>query len=145
MPDPEAPITATTSPAATPIRTAPRRPGTPADVAEVWRHAPIAGLPAHREGLGMSLLAAAACGRPAVAADVPGCREAVQHAVTGLLVPGRDPPALADALAGLAGDAVRRRAMGAAARIRVAARFGLPAVQTALVALCARRLRSPPG
>ncbi len=82
------------------------------DVAGVWRQSHIAVLPSHREGLGMSVLEAAACGRPAVASDVPGCREAVQHGVTGLLVPGRDPPALAAALAGLAGDGDRRRAMG---------------------------------
>jgi glycosyltransferase involved in cell wall biosynthesis len=114
--------------------------GPTADVPGVWRAAHIAVLPSHREGLGMSVLEAAACGRPAVATDVPGCREAVEHGVTGLLVPARDPAALADALATLAGDAERRRAMGAAARARVEARFGLPAVRRELVALYARRL-----
>jgi len=112
------------------------------DVAGVWRQSHIAVLPSHREGLGMSILEAAACGRPAVASDVPGCREAVQHGVTGLLVPWRDPPALAAALARLAGDGDRRRAMGSVARTRVEARFGLPAVSAAVVALCAGRLGS---
>lgn len=112
------------------------------DVAGVWRAAHLAVLPSHREGLGMSVLEAAACGRPAVAADVPGCREAVEHGVTGLLVPARDPVALAEALAGLAADAARRRALGTAARARVEARFGLPAVQATLAALYRRRLGS---
>jgi len=112
------------------------------DVAGVWRSSHVAVLPSHREGLGMSVLEAAACGRPAVAADVPGCREAVQHGVTGLLVPPRDPSALAGALASLAADPVRRRVLGAAARARVEARFGLPAVRAALAGLYARRLET---
>ena len=110
------------------------------DVAAVWRAAHLAVLPSHREGLGMSVLEAAACGRAAVATDVPGCREAVEHGVTGLLVPARDPAALADALAALAGDPVRRRAMAAAARSRVEARFGLPSVRAGLIVLYERRL-----
>lgn len=118
--------------------------GPTGDVAAVWRAAHLAVLPSHREGLGMSVLEAAACGRPAVAADVPGCREAVEHGVTGLLVPPRDPAALAGALSSLAADGARRRALGAAARARVEARFGLPAVQATLAALYARRIGTGP-
>lgn len=117
-------------------------PGPTADVAGVWRAAHLAVLPSHREGLGMSVLEAAACGRPAVVADVPGCREAVEHGATGLLVPPRDPIALATALAALAGDGRRRRTLGAAARSRVEARFGLPAVRSALERLYERRLET---
>ena len=36
------------------------------------------------------VLEAAACGRPLIAADVPGCREAVRAGETGLLVPPHD-------------------------------------------------------
>lgn len=114
--------------------------GPTGDVAAVWRAAHLAVLPSYREGLGMSVLEAAACGRPAVATDVPGCREAVEHDATGLLVPARDPAALAAALAALAADAPRRRALGASARARVEARFGLPAVRSALAGLYAQRL-----
>ena len=45
---------------------------------------------------------AAACGRPIVATDVPGCREIVRPGETGLLVPVDDAAALADAIALLA-------------------------------------------
>ena len=45
------------------------------DIREVWKRAHIAVLPSRREGLPKSLLEAAACGRPIVATDVPGCRE----------------------------------------------------------------------
>ena len=49
----------------------------------------------------MSLLEAAACGRPLVATDVPGCREIARPGVNALLVPPDDPAALADAIAAL--------------------------------------------
>ncbi len=86
------------------------------DIAEIWANCHIAVLPSYREGLPKSLLEAAACGRPMVATDVPGCREIVRDGVTGLLVPARDAAALATALERLAGDAASRRRMGAAAR-----------------------------
>jgi glycosyltransferase involved in cell wall biosynthesis len=90
--------------------------GERSDIAEVWANSHIAVLPSYREGLPKSLLEAAACGRPMVATDVPGCREIVQDGVTGLSVPPRDAESLASALERLAGDAALRRRMGAAAR-----------------------------
>jgi len=92
-------------------------PGT-RDVPGVWRDSHVGVLPSYREGLPKSLLEAAACGRALVATDVPGCREVVVHGETGLLVPPRDPRALADALQRLAEDAALRRRLGAAARER---------------------------
>ena len=47
-------------------------------IAEIWREAHVAVLPSYREGLPKSLLEAAACARPIVATDVPGCREIVE-------------------------------------------------------------------
>jgi len=69
------------------------------DVRSVWRQAHIAALPSRGgEGIPMSLLEAAACGRPLIATDVPGCREIARPGVNGLLVPPDDPVALAKAL-----------------------------------------------
>lgn len=111
------------------------------DAATVWATAQIAVLPSYREGLPLSLLEAAACGRPMVATDVPGCREVVEHEKTGLLVPPRDPVALADAIARLADDPELRARLGRAARERVLERFTVDRVveQTLAVyrALCA--------
>jgi glycosyltransferase involved in cell wall biosynthesis len=93
------------------------------DMVEVWRDAAIGLLPSYREGMPKSLLEAAACGRPLVATDVPGCRALVTPGVDGLLVPPRDPAALAAALETLARDPLQRRRLGAAARESIAARF----------------------
>jgi glycosyltransferase involved in cell wall biosynthesis len=91
--------------------------GPVADVRAVWRRAAIAMLPStYGEGVPKALLEAAACARPIVASDVPGCREVVRPGDTGLLVPPRDIEGLADAIAALAGDPVRRNAMGRAGR-----------------------------
>jgi glycosyltransferase involved in cell wall biosynthesis len=87
-----------------------------ADIRQVWAAAHIAVLPSRREGLPMSLLEAAACGRPLIASDVPGCREIVRPGIDGLLVPPDDAPALADAIERLAADAELRRKFSAAAR-----------------------------
>jgi glycosyltransferase involved in cell wall biosynthesis len=55
-------------------------------------------LPTYREGLPTALVEAAAYGRPIVTTDVIGARDAVTHGHSGLVVPVRDAPALADAL-----------------------------------------------
>lgn len=57
-------------------------------------------------------------GLAVVATDIRGSRELVEDGVTGRLVPVDDGPALAVALAELAGDAGRRQAFGAAGRAR---------------------------
>ena len=51
-------------------------------------------LPSWREGLSRALIEAAAMERPIVTTDVPGCRDVVDHGVSGLLVPLRDAPAI---------------------------------------------------
>lgn len=73
-------------------------------------------LPSYREGLPRVLIEAAACGRAVVTTDVPGCRDAVDPDVTGLLVPPRDPESLARAVRALLDDPFRRAAMGRAGR-----------------------------
>jgi glycosyltransferase involved in cell wall biosynthesis len=80
-------------------------------------------LSSHLEGLGTSLLDAMAFGRPVVATAAGGIPEAVEDGKTGLLVPPRDPPALANALAALLTDEARARTLGAAGRGRFLAHF----------------------
>ncbi|HLG86123.1 MAG TPA: glycosyltransferase family 4 protein [Alphaproteobacteria bacterium] len=92
------------------------------DVRQVWARAHIAVLASQGgEGIPMSLMEAAACGRPLVATDVPGCREIVKDGETGLLAPPGNVEALADAIERLVRDADLRQRLGAAARARIAA------------------------
>ena len=95
------------------------------DVPGLWARSHIAVLPSwYGEGVPKSLLEAAACGRPLVAVDGPGLREVVRDGATGLLVPPRDPGALADTLQRLAEDAGLRRRLGQAARTLAEREFG---------------------
>lgn len=54
-------------------------------------------LPSYREGLSRVLIEAGAMGRPAIATDVPGCRDIVNDGVNGFLCAARSGPALAEA------------------------------------------------
>jgi glycosyltransferase involved in cell wall biosynthesis len=90
---------------------------------DVYKAFDVFVLPSHREGFPRSAMEAAASGLPVIATDIRGCREAVSHGVSGLLVPLRDPPRLAAAIEELAGDEELRRRMGAAGRRKAEAEF----------------------
>lgn len=90
--------------------------GERSDIAQLYGDAHIAVLPSYREGLPKSLVEAAACGRAVVTTDVPGCRDAIEPDVSGLLVPARDARALAQAVLRLARDGELRRGMGTEGR-----------------------------
>lgn len=75
------------------------------------------------EGFGNAVLEAQAAGLPVVCTDAEGLAENIEPGTTGLLVPRRDPAALAGAVLELAADPERRVAMGRAGRRRVEERF----------------------
>lgn len=104
-------------------------------IRKVWERAHIAVLPSRREGLPVSLLEAAAFGRPIVATDVPGCREIVRHDLNGFRVPPDDASALAGALTVLARDPALRARFGAAARQIADAEFSSRRVGEWMVSL----------
>jgi glycosyltransferase involved in cell wall biosynthesis len=110
---------------------------------ELLRRAWVHVLTSPKEGWGISILEAAACGTPTVASDAPGLRDAVRDGETGLLAPHGDVDALADRLERLLADADLRERMGAAAR-RFAEDLGWDASARAVEAFLARRV-APAG
>lgn len=105
------------------------------DIAGEYARAHIAVLPSYREGLPKSLLEAAACGRPMVATDVPGCREVCIHGETGLRVPARTIEPLADALERLILDPALRQRLGENARHRAETIFAEKIINAQTLAL----------
>jgi glycosyltransferase involved in cell wall biosynthesis len=92
--------------------------GQVSDVRQVLAAADVVVLPSLAEGLGVAAIEAMAAGRPVVASAVGGLPELICDGEQGLLVPARDPEALARALARCLGDAVLRARLGAAGRRR---------------------------
>lgn len=87
------------------------------DMANLFAAAAIVTLPSYYgEGLPKVLVEAAACSRPVITTDMPGCRDAIEPGKSGVLIPPRDVVALADAIEQLLKDRERRQRMGAAGR-----------------------------
>jgi glycosyltransferase involved in cell wall biosynthesis len=112
------------------------------DIAALLRASDVYALPSVWEGLPMAVLEAMAAGLPVVGSDVGGVGTAVEHQVTGLLVPKRDPARLAEALVAVLGDRVLRRRLGDEARRVFERRFTAEAMARAYEALY---LRAPAG
>jgi glycosyltransferase involved in cell wall biosynthesis len=93
------------------------------DVSDLLAAADVFVLPSLFEGLPVSVLEAMAAERPVVATAIGGTDEAVTHEVTGLLVPPRDPAALAAAIRRLQADPQLAGRLAAAGRERVQREF----------------------
>ena len=93
------------------------------DIPALYATSHIAVLPSYREGLPKSLLEAAACGKPIVTTDVPGCREVVTQHDNGFLVPAKNAIALAEALKELVESLELRIKMGQSSREKAQQEF----------------------
>jgi glycosyltransferase involved in cell wall biosynthesis len=98
------------------------------DAAELLAELDLFVLPSWTEGLPLVVLEAMARRRAVVATPVGGTPEVVADGETGLLVPPRDPDALAAAIRELLADPERRRRMGEAGYRRAAERFSAEAM-----------------
>jgi len=117
-------------------------PGFVDDVAALYAAADVVAVPSTQpDPLPNAALEAAAAGCCVVAADHGGLGEILDHGRTGLLVRPGDPAALAVALGELRDAPARRRALGAAAREDVRARFGAARLAERLQDLYAGVLR----
>jgi glycosyltransferase involved in cell wall biosynthesis len=97
-------------------------------------------LPSYREGFPRSVTEAMATGLPVVATSIRGCREAVVHGETGLLVPPKDSRALTDAVIYLLEHPEEARRMGRAGRSRAEELYDQRLVQSRFVAFIDRVL-----
>jgi glycosyltransferase involved in cell wall biosynthesis len=100
---------------------------------ELWSYllaADLYAITSRREGFAAAVLEAMACGLPAVASDAPGVAEALPRgeADGGIIVPGENPRALADALRRLIDDHALAERLGSIARRRMEQDFSLPVV-----------------
>jgi glycosyltransferase involved in cell wall biosynthesis len=107
----------------------------PAQLGKWYERAAIVAAPSHREGYGVAAREAMAWGRPVVASAVGGLVDAVEHDVTGLLVPPGDVAALRAAVERLLADADLRRRLGAAGRARAMETLSFEAAADALLAV----------
>lgn len=94
------------------------------DMVRVLSQSTIVVLPSYYgEGLPKILIEAAACARAVITTDHPGCRDAIEDGVTGILVPVRNAGAIANAIKGLLRDPKQCEAMGRAGRQRAEKMF----------------------
>ncbi|MBT2489516.1 GT4 family glycosyltransferase PelF [Streptomyces sp. ISL-96] len=93
------------------------------DIRDAYAAGSVVMLSSISEGFPFTLIEAMSCGRATVSTDVGGVREAVGD--SGLVVPPREPEAMARAVLELLRDPARRAAMGEAARGRVIEQFTL--------------------
>ena len=116
------------------------------DIREVWAAAHVAILPSsYGEGVPKSLLEAAACGRPIVATDLPGCREIARAGINAVHVPPRDAEALARAVATLMHEPELRRRFGAASRRLAVEEFSAARIGAETAALYRKMLEAASG
>ena len=114
------------------------------DMPNVLASAQIVVLPSYREGFPKVLLEAAACARPLVATDVPGCRAIVKDGINGFLVSPKDPISLCQALVKLLQDPALRARMGAQGREIVVKEFSVERISRETLALYRELLEQAP-
>jgi glycosyltransferase involved in cell wall biosynthesis len=114
--------------------------GFTAEVEKFLRMMDIFVLPSYREGFPCSILEAMACGLPVVTTAIRGCREAVVHQGTGLIVPPADAGALTAAVLELIDKPDLARRMGEAGRRRAIELFDTRIVQARFVGVFDRVL-----
>lgn len=93
------------------------------EVLDLLRRSTVFCLPSHWEGSPLSVLEAMAVGTPVVASAVGDVPEMLDHGAAGIVVPARDPGALAGALESVLRDPEKASRLSAAARSRVAEHY----------------------
>lgn len=93
------------------------------ELAGLYGRAAVFALPSIREGMGLVFAEALLCGAPVIAANSGGVTDIVRNGETGLLVPERDPAALAGAIQRLLDDRALAARLAANGRAWVSERY----------------------
>jgi glycosyltransferase involved in cell wall biosynthesis len=110
--------------------------GHQSDMAGLIAQASIVTLPTlYPEGVPKVLIEAAACGKPIITTNRPGCREIVRHQINGLLIPPRNPQSLAKSIIFLLNNPLVASKYGQAGRQLVLDEFSIEKVITQTLAL----------
>ena len=112
------------------------------DIPAIMRASDVVTLPSHSEGLGRVLLEAMVCGKPTVGTRVGGIPSVIEEGKTGLLVPPKDPAALAGALVSVLSSRELSRAMGEAGRSRAEQEFSMRVIARRFEAVYNELLKS---
>lgn len=90
------------------------------DVSSVIKDSHVIVHPSYHEGMANALLEGAACGRPLLASNIPGCREIVEHNVNGFLFEARNQVELENSMKKIMSlDLIRLNLMGLASRKKI--------------------------
>ena len=115
--------------------------GYQADMPRILSRSKMVLLPSfYGEGVPKILIEAAACGKPLITTDRPGCREIVIHNLNGFLVAPHDPAAIAERIGQLLEDEALCKQMGEEGRRRVAAAFSIDKVNAETLSVYAELL-----
>ena len=113
-----------------------------ADMPAVYRSCHIVILPTtYGEGVPTTLIEGAACGKPLIASDIPGCTSIVHHNENGFLIPPENPEALARAISLLVADPNLRQKMGEEGRSLFLEKFTYKKVNEATIGIYERDIR----
>lgn len=113
------------------------------DMVGVYSRAFAVVLPSfYREGIPLALLEAAACAKPLVTTDMPGCREVVRDNYNGYLIPTHNAQALANALMMLLANPDHAHQMGMASRQLAVEKFSLEHVNAAYLDVYRTQLKT---
>ena len=113
------------------------------DMQALYAASDIVVLPSWREGLSRALIEAAAMERPIITTDVPGCRDVIDHGVSGLLVPLRDARGIELAVRLFMENPDVARRFGKAARQKVVAEFQVSLVNQSTLQQYSQLLSTP--
>ncbi|HEU0119471.1 MAG TPA: glycosyltransferase family 4 protein [Bryobacteraceae bacterium] len=107
------------------------------DIADIMVH------PSDNEGVALAVCAAMSAGLPIVASRVGGLMEVLKHEESAILIPPRDPAALANSVSALINDPDRAKALGLTARRFIQEEYSLKVATSRLTGIYADMMRRP--